>query len=84
VEALAAFAAVDLGLGHRAEAVRRYHQALDVVRGTGDRYPEIDILIGLATATADLSLARQALALAEREGYLGLRDRALSVLAALE
>lgn len=84
VEALAAFAAVDLALGHRADAVRRYRQALEVVRGTGDRYPEIDILLGLATATADPGVARQALVLAERAGYLGLRDRALSVLSALE
>jgi DNA-binding SARP family transcriptional activator/tetratricopeptide (TPR) repeat protein len=80
VEALAAHAAVDLGLGHRAEAVRRYRQALELVRSTGDRYPEIDILIGLATATADAGLASQAAGLAQRAGYLGLRDRARTAL----
>jgi hypothetical protein len=62
-------------------AVRRYRQALELIAEAGDRYPEVEILIGLAAATGGLGTARHALTLAERAGYLALRGEALTVIA---
>ena len=70
--------------GDRPGAARRYGEALDLIRETGDRYPEVDALIGLATATADPGPARQALALAERAGYRALQGQALTALAVVQ
>jgi tetratricopeptide (TPR) repeat protein/DNA-binding SARP family transcriptional activator len=81
VEALAILATVHHVLGHLPDAIRRYREALELIRETGDRYPEVDTRIGLATATADIRQAQQALALAEREGYRALQGQATTALA---
>jgi tetratricopeptide (TPR) repeat protein len=76
-------ATVRLRLGHQQDAIRHYRAALDLIRETGDRYPEVDILIGLATATGEIDHARHALALAMRAGYRALQGRAMNTLAGI-
>ncbi len=81
MEAHAALATVHHRFGQRADAVRHYERALELVRNTGDRYPEVDVLIGLAVVTTDPGPAEQALVLAERAGYRALQGQAITALA---
>jgi tetratricopeptide (TPR) repeat protein len=68
-------------LGQRAHAIRHYGQALELIRQTGDGYPETETLIGLAAATGEAEHARRALVLAERAGFRALRGQAMTVIA---
>jgi hypothetical protein len=53
------------------------------VRRTGDRYAQLDALLGLATAGTDLAVAREALGLAEQARCRALVGRAMTTIAGL-
>ncbi|MCS7479386.1 BTAD domain-containing putative transcriptional regulator [Umezawaea endophytica] len=82
-EALITLGDIRHRLGDRAEAVRHHRRALELVRRTGDRYPQLDALLGLAVAGADLTTAREVLALAEQARYRAIVGRALTTIADL-
>jgi tetratricopeptide (TPR) repeat protein len=68
--ALNARATIDHHLGHHAEAVRGHRRALELTGTTGDRYPEVDALIGLAAAAEALGAVDEARVRAERAHHL--------------
>jgi len=81
MELLFVLAAVHCGLGRTADATARYTEALDLAVATGNAYPEVVALVGLAGLARDPEpLAGRALELAARCGYRLLRRQAEQLL----
>ncbi len=78
-------ATICLRLGRRDEATEHFLGALHLAVATGNRYPEIEALIGLADCRRGreaVEYASQALDLSRQGGYRVLEGRALTSLAA--